>query len=198
MEPRNPSTEAARKNVLVVDSDAQSLRIVDVSLRRAGFEVSHATDGLVAASLIERNPPPDLVISDLDLPGLDGLELCRRAKAPQRKIPFIFLARPSTDNKVRAIELGADDFLSKPVFVKEVLARVGALLQRHERERLSSTETPGDRVAGDLADLSTIDLLQTIATNGKSGVLHLHNTSGAAGEIYFRKGAVVDAEVGRL
>ena len=198
MEPRNPSTEAARKNVLVVDSDAQSLRIVDVSLRRAGFEVTHATDGVVAASLIERHPPPDLVISDLDLPGLDGLELCRRAKAPQRQIPFIFLARPSTDNKVRAFELGADDFLSKPVFVKEVVARVGALLQRHERERLSSTETPGDRVTGSLADLSTIDLLQTIATNGKSGVLHLHSSSGGTGEIYFRKGAVVDAEVGRL
>src|SRR5215471_14143963 len=183
MEPRNPSTEAARKNVLVVDSDAQSLRIVDVSLRRAGFEVTHATDGVVAASLIERHPPPDLVISDLDLPGLDGLELCRRAKAPQRQIPFIFLARPSTDNKVRAFELGADDFLSKPVFVKEVLARVGALLQRHERERLSSAEAPGDRVTGSLADLSTIDLLQTIATNGKSGVLHLHSSSGGTGEI---------------
>jgi CheY-like chemotaxis protein len=198
MEPRNPSTEAARKNVLVVDSDAQSLRIVDISLRRAGFDVAHATDGLAAASLIERNPPPDLIISDLDLPGLDGLELCRRAKAPQRKIPFIFLARPSTDNKVRAFELGADDFLSKPVFVKEVLARVGALLQRHERERLSSAEAPGDRVTGSLSDLGTIDLLQTIATNGKSGVLHLHSTSGGTGEIYFRKGAVVDAEVGRL
>lgn len=198
MEPRNPSTEAARKNVLVVDSDAQSLRIVDVSLRRAGFEVTHATDGVVAASLIERHPPPDLVISDLDLPGLDGLELCRRAKASQRQIPFIFLARPSTDNKVRAFELGADDFLSKPVFVKEVVTRVGALLQRHERERLSSTEAPGDRVTGGLADLSTIDLLQTIATNGKSGVLHLHSSSGGTGEIYFRKGAVVDAEVGRL
>ena len=200
MESRKPHSEAARKTVLVVDSDVQSLRIVDVSLRRAGFDVSHASDGLVAAAQIERVPPPDLVISDIDLPGLDGLELCRRAKAPQsnRNIPFIFLARPSTTNKIRAFELGADDFLSKPVFVKEVVARVSALLQRHERERLSSGEGPGDRVTGSLTDLSTIDLLQTIATNGKSGVLHLHSATGGAGEIYFRKGAVVDAEVGRL
>ena len=200
MEPRTPHSASPRKTVLVVDSDAQSLRIVDVSLRRAGFDVHSATDGIVAASLIARVPPPDLVISDLDLPGLDGFELCRRAKSAQGKgsIPFIFLARPSTTNKVRAFELGADDFLSKPVLVKEIVARASALLQRHERERMSSGESADDHVSGSLGDLSTIDLLQTIATNGKSGVLHLRSTSGAAGEVYFRKGAVVDAEVGRL
>jgi DNA-binding response OmpR family regulator/Flp pilus assembly protein TadD len=200
MEPRTPHSEPPRKTVLVVDSDAQSLRIVDVSLRRAGFDVQSATDGIVAASLIARVPPPDLVISDLDLPGLDGFELCRRAKATQGKasIPFIFLARPSTTNKVRAFELGADDFLSKPVLVKEIVTRTSALLQRHERERMSSGESVNDRVAGSLGDLSTIDLLQTIATNGKSGVLHLRSSSGTSGEVYFRRGAVVDAEVGRL
>jgi CheY-like chemotaxis protein len=199
MESRQPSPPL-RKTVLVVDSDPQSLRIVDVSLRRAGFDVHASTDGISAAAIIDRVPPPDLVIADAELTGIDGFELCRRTKASTRTgaIPFLFLARPHAAHKMRAFELGADDFLAKPVFVKEVIARVEALLQRHERERLSSRDLPAEHASGSLADLSTIDLLQSIATNGKSGVLHLRSASGVVGEVYFRRGAVVDAEVGRL
>ena len=177
------------KTVLGVDHDPQSLRIVDVSLRRAGFDVRTASDGTAAAESIDRVPPPDLVIADVELPGIDGFELCRRTKASTRTgaIPFLFLARPHAANKMRAFELGADDFLSKPVFVKEVIARVEALLQRHERERLSSRELAADRTSGSLQDLSTIDLLQVHRTNGKSGVLHLRSASGDQGEVYFRR-----------
>jgi DNA-binding response OmpR family regulator len=200
MESRQPSFPSVRKTVLVVDNDPQSLRIVDVSLRRAGYDVHTASDGTAAAAVIDQVPPPDLVIADVDLPGLDGFELCRRTKSSTRTaaMPFIFLARPQPSNKMRAFELGADDFLSKPVFVKEVVARVGALLQRHERERLSSRDSDADHASGSLDDLSTIDLLQSIATNGKSGVLHLRSLAGTQGEVYFRRGSVVDAEVGRL
>ncbi|HET6151230.1 MAG TPA: DUF4388 domain-containing protein [Polyangia bacterium] len=200
MESPQPPTSLSRKTVLVVDHDPQSLRIVDVSLRRAGFDVRTASDGIAAAESIDRVPPPDLVIADVELPGIDGFELCRRTKASTRTgaIPFLFLARPHPPHKMRAFELGADDFLAKPVFVKEVIARVEALLQRHERERLSSRDLAADRTSGSLHDLSTIDLLQSIATNGKSGVLHLRSASGAQGEVYFRRGSVVDAEVGRL
>src|SRR5205823_6323365 len=157
------------------DGDPQSLRIVDVSLRRAGFDVTAAADGTAGAAAIDRVPPPDLVISDVELAGVDGFELCRRTKASTRtgSIPFLFLAHPHGPHKVRAFELGADDFLAKPVFVKEVIARVEALLQRHQRERLSSGDLPAAATGGSLADLSTIDLLQSIASNGKSGVLHL-------------------------
>src|SRR5664279_135049 len=96
MESRQPSSPSLRKTVLVVDNDPQSLRIVDVSLRRAGYDVQSASDGAVAAATIDRVPPPDLVIADVDLPGLDGFELCRRTKSSTRTgaIPFVFLARP--------------------------------------------------------------------------------------------------------
>jgi DNA-binding response OmpR family regulator len=189
-----------RKSVLVADGDPQTLRIVDVSLRRAGFDVRTATDGAGALVLLERDPP-DLVIADTALAGVDGFELCRRAKnhAARPGMLFVFLARPDKANRIRSIELGADDFLPKPVYVKEVVSRASVLLHRGERARLGAVEPPpGERVAGDLADISMIDLLQTIATNGKSGVIHLRNRAGARAEVYFRRGAVVDAEVGRL
>ena len=179
MEPRNPSTEAARKNVLVVDSDAQSLRIVDVSLRRAGFEVTHATDGLVAASLIERNPPPDLVISDLDLPGLDGLELCRRAKAPQRKIPFIFLARPGTDNKVRAVRARRRRL---PLEAGLRQGGAGCVSARccsgTSASASSSAEAPAIASQAACRICRPSICCQTIATNGSRASLHLHSSSG--------------------
>jgi len=199
MEPRTYQQPPIRKNVLLVDGDPQSLRIVDVSLRRAGFEVRTAPDGATALSLVER-AAPDLVIADTDLAEIDGFELCRRVKASPAGagIQFVFLARPTKASRLRSVEVGADDFLSKPVYVKEVVSRVGVLLQRGARTRLSSADPGAERVSGKLSDLSMIDLLQTIAANGRSGVVHLRSAAGARGEVYFRKGAVVDAEVGRL
>jgi CheY-like chemotaxis protein len=199
MDPRTSQSDPVRKTVLVVDGDPQSLRIVDVSLRRAGFDVRSASDGAAAAAIIERDPP-DLVIADVALGDVDGFELCRLAKAHPKKpnIQFVFLARPNPANKIRSVELGAEDYLAKPVFVKEVISRVSILLQRNERERLASGDRIGDRVTGNLSDLSMIDLLQTIATNGKSGVVHLRGAGDSRGEVYFRRGAIVDAEAGRL
>jgi CheY-like chemotaxis protein len=199
MEPRTYQEEPVRKSVLIVDGDPQSLRIVEVSLRRAGFDVQAAPDGAVALALLDRQPP-DLVIADTALNEIDGFELCRRAKTHPAKtdIQFVFLARPSKASRIRSIEVGADDYLAKPVYVKEIVSRVSLLLQRHERTRLESVEQGADHVTGKLSDLSIIDLLQTIAANGKSGVVHLRGPAGARGEVYFRRGAVVDAEVGRL
>src|SRR3954451_15206350 len=96
MESRTYQQPPIRRNVLVVDGDPQSLRIVDVSLRRAGFEVRTAPDGITALSLIERQPP-DLIVADTDLAEIDGFELCRRVKAlpAGAAIQFVFLARPT-------------------------------------------------------------------------------------------------------
>jgi CheY-like chemotaxis protein len=199
MEPRTHHSEPARKSVLVADGDPQSLRIVDVSLRRAGFDVRSATDGAAALASLEQEPP-DLVIADVDLEPIDGFELCRRAKAHPRRsdIRFVFLARPNPAHRIKSIELGADDFLPKPVFVKELVSRVSTLLHRTQRERLAAGDSGSERISGQLADLSMVDLLQSIASNGKSGVVHLRSPAGVRGEVYFRRGAIVDAEVGRL
>jgi DNA-binding response OmpR family regulator len=191
----------ARKSLLVVDGDRKILRILDVSLRNAGFDVRTSSDGLEAAASVEATPP-HLIISDTELTSLDGFELCRRLKQkPEHAaIPFIFLATPRPEDRLRGIELGADDFLSKPVHVGEVVSRARMLLQRNERARLERAggQPGGERFAGELADFALVDLLQTVEASRRSGIVHLVNAAATRAEIYFRQGQVVDAEVGRL
>jgi DNA-binding response OmpR family regulator len=116
----------ARSQLLLVDGDARSLRLLEVSLRKAGFAVTAAVNGVDALEKAEQ-VPPDLVLSDTRMPVMDGWELCRRLKSDQRfrEVPFVFLtARRAVEDKVRGLELGVDDYLTKPIYVKEIVARV--------------------------------------------------------------------------
>jgi CheY-like chemotaxis protein/tetratricopeptide (TPR) repeat protein len=198
MEPRTDQ-ETTRRWILVVDGDAQTQRILDLSLRNAGFEVKTAGNATEALAWLADHEP-DLVVSDAQLAGMDGFELCLRVKQRPDKPapPFVLLAEPSVERKKRGIEVGADDFLNKPVYVQEVVGRARALLQRRERERLESLAKGNGSFSGDLGDIPLVDLLRTVEANRKSGVAHLVGPDGGRGEIYFRRGAAVDAEVGRL
>jgi CheY-like chemotaxis protein len=192
--------ESDRKWILVVDSDAQTQRLLDLSLRNAGFEV-HAVGGAADGLTWLGSHRCDLVIADARLDGdVDGFELCRRMKQlPEgATIPFVFLAEATMESRMRGVQAGADDFLTKPVYVQEVVGRARSLLQRRERERLEALVDGDDRFIGELADLPLVDLLRAVGANRKSGVVHIRGPEGARGEIYFRQGAVVDAEAGRL
>jgi two-component system response regulator MprA len=118
--------------VLVVDDDER----IAAALRRAlvyeGYTVELAADGPAALAQV-RQQAPDLVILDLMLPGLDGLEVCRRLRAEaQSSVPILMLtARDATADRVRGLDSGADDYLVKPFAYEELLARVRALLRRH-------------------------------------------------------------------
>ena len=120
-----------RRQILVVDDDAR----LGASLRRAlayeGNTVEVATDGpgaLVAA----RDRPPDLVVLDVMLPGLDGIEICRRLREGS-DVPILMLtARDAVSDRVAGLDAGADDYLVKPFAYEELLARVRALLRRRE------------------------------------------------------------------
>ena len=135
----------AKQHLLLVDSDARNLRVLEVSLRKAGFSVTTATNGEDALEkcAISR---PDLVISDTRMPGLDGFELCRRLKTDPKfsEVLFIFLtAQRSVEDKVRGFELGADDYLTKPMYVKEIVTRVTILLQKKEKEQFERRDARG-------------------------------------------------------
>jgi DNA-binding response OmpR family regulator len=119
--------------ILVVD-DEQSIRtIVEYALRDAGFEVLSAARGDDALALVRRDPP-DLVVLDLMLPGMDGLEVCRRIRA-ERSVPIIILsARGEELDKVLGLELGADDYVTKPFSPRELVSRVKANLRRARAE----------------------------------------------------------------
>lgn len=131
---------------IAIIEDEQELRLLlRKELQQAGYTVSMAADGIDGLALIEREAP-DLVLLDIMLPGLDGLEVCRRIRRVHIT-PILMLTAKSTElDKVLGLELGADDYLTKPFSMRELLARVGALLRRvellREHARLSEDEAP--------------------------------------------------------
>jgi DNA-binding response OmpR family regulator len=118
--------------VLVVDDEAYILDLVRLYLERDGFRVESAQDGGLGLELIRRLAPA-LVILDIMLPGLDGFEVCRRVRT-ESDVPILMLtARDEDIDKIVGLELGADDYLSKPFNPRELMARVKAILRRAER-----------------------------------------------------------------
>jgi DNA-binding response OmpR family regulator len=191
----------AKKQLLLVEPDPQSLRVLEVSLKKAGFSVTTAGDGSDAIQKVELSTP-DLILSDTRLPRLDGYELVRRLKErpDYAAIPVVFLTgQRSIEDKIRGLELGVEDYLTKPIFVRELIARVNLLLARrtHDSMATSVPVSRRTRFSGSLEDMGVVDLLQTFEVSRKSGVARVSEGRREA-RIYFRDGKVVDAELGRL
>ncbi len=191
----------AKLKLLLVDQDPNSRTVLEVSLKKAGYLVTTAEDGLEALSTLAAFAP-DLVLADTQLSGIDGFELVKRMKErPETaSIPVVFLSsRKSVEDKVRGFELGVEDYLTKPIFVRELIARINMLLNRRAQERIAERQPASGRTrfAGSILDMAVVDLLQTFDVSRKSGVLRISN-AGQEAIIAFRDGAVVDAVLGNL
>lgn len=192
----------AKQQLLLVDADPRSIRVLEVSLKKAGYIVTTASDGVDALSKIQISAP-DLVLADTRLPRMDGYELVRHLKEnPEHAtIPVVFLtSQRMTEDKIRGLELGVEDYLTKPIFVRELIARVNLLLARRKQQSLA-TSVPNatrTRLTGSLEDMGIVDLLQTFEVSRKSGMARVREPKGKALVVYFRDGKVVDAELGRL
>ena len=129
----------ARRNILVVDDEAQITRVLKTTLSAQGYGIRTATDGMQA--LLEmKSWAPDLVITDLRMPNMDGLELCRQIRK-QSRIPIIVLSVKGEETiKIEALDAGADDYVTKPFSVNELLARVRAALRRTYTDEQSETD----------------------------------------------------------
>ncbi len=187
----------AKQHLLLVDSDAKSLRVMEVSLKKAGFQVTTAIHGKDAHEKVQISPP-DLVLSETRMPEMDGLELCKVLKSDERfrHIPFVFLTnQKAVESKVKGLEQGADDYLTKPIYIKEVVTRVRMILQKVEKDRSERKETKNGFV-GNLSDMGVVDLVQTFEIGRKTGIIKLEGER--AGIVYFKEGRVVDSELGRL
>ncbi len=119
-----------RQRILVVDDEPSIVDSVATSLRYEGFEVDEAATGRSALAAVQ-DRPPDLVVLDVMLPDLDGLEITRRLRADGHQVPVLFLtARDALDDKLAGLTVGGDDYVTKPFSLAEVIARVRVILRR--------------------------------------------------------------------
>lgn len=130
----------AGKTILVVDDDAKTVELVKLYLNRDGYKVLTSHDGIEALRLA-RESRPDLIVLDLMLPGLDGLQVCRSLRA-ESDVPIIMLTAKTTEqDRLTGLDLGADDYVTKPFSPRELAARVRAVLRRLPEEALNRGST---------------------------------------------------------
>jgi two-component system alkaline phosphatase synthesis response regulator PhoP len=167
------------KRILIVEDEQDLVRLLKYNLDKEGFRVNTVSDGSLVLSEMRREEP-DLLILDLMLPGLDGLEICRQVRRHDRYsyIPILMLtARSDEADRVVGLEIGADDYVTKPFSMRELIARVRALLRRREPlvqrssvQRGNLTIDPSAHavsVAGKQVELSALEfrLLHHLATH---------------------------------
>ncbi|KXK52573.1 MAG: putative OmpR family two-component response regulator [Chloroflexi bacterium OLB13] len=127
------------ETILIIDDEQRIIDLARMYLEQDGYLVKHETDGQAGYRHIVEHEP-SLIILDLMLPGMDGLEICRRVRA-QSDVPIIMLTARSDDiDKIVGLELGADDYLTKPFNPRELLARVKAILRRTDRKAAPTSE----------------------------------------------------------
>jgi two-component system OmpR family response regulator len=131
--------DVAKNSVLVVDDEPSIVDAVGTALRYEGFDVREARTGRAALASAQESPP-DLVVLDVMLPDLDGLEVTRRLRADGIRVPVLFLtARDSVEDKVAGLTVGGDDYVTKPFSLAEIVARARAILRRTQAD-----DTDGD------------------------------------------------------
>lgn len=198
------------KKILVVDDEPQILKVLIAYLEKAGYQVFPASDGISALSIFQRENP-DFLILDLNLPGMDGLEVCKAIRRDSN-IPILMLtARVEEADRLIGLELGADDYVIKPFSPREVVARVKTILRRAAAET-SKPEiiTVGDLVidleqhsvqrAGVSIDLTPteFDILVTLAKQPKRVFSRLQIMELAQGDAFEGYERTIDAHIKNL
>ena len=183
----------AGETVLVADGDARSLRMLELALRRAGFVVEAAEDAEQAARKLGEGRF-QAAVCEVGIGEPDGLALCRSSRADPRLsgIPFLLIGSDaSAGARARAIEAGADEYLTKPVLLKELVQRLQNLL---DRRRLSDPGVPA-ALSGSVTDLGLLDVFQSLEGWRKDALVRCEQ-AGQVARVWVREGEVIDAELG--
>ncbi|NNJ12361.1 response regulator transcription factor [Chloroflexales bacterium ZM16-3] len=205
---------SAAPTVLVVDDEARLRELVRGYLEQAGFQVTLADNGLRALE-IARRQPPDLVVLDLMLPGIDGLEVCRQLRSFSDAYVLMLTARAEEIDRVIGLEVGADDYLTKPFSPRELVARVRAMLRRPRAGLSSEAPPPLDlvfgpltidharheaRLAGAPLALTSLeyDLLAALAAHPGRAFTRAQLLDRVWGDTYFGDDHVVDVHIANL
>jgi DNA-binding response OmpR family regulator len=197
--------------IVVVEDDVHIADLVEMYLRQEGFRVVQARDGATALEAV-RNQDPRLVVLDVGLPGgMDGMEVCRRLRS-SGNLPVIMLtARDDEIDRVLGLELGADDYVTKPFAPRELVARVRAVLRRVESPRDESdvlavggvevdTRRREARVGGQVVPLATreFDLLRYMADNSGMALSRQQILDGVWGYGWYGDERTVDVHIRQL
>lgn len=201
------------QNILIIEDDADIAESLQYNFKREGFRPIIAESGEKGLRLaLDEKNPPSLVILDLMLPGMSGMELCRRLRREPltEKTPIIMLtAKAAEIDKIAGLELGADDYIVKPFSVKEVVARVRAVLRRVEKDTIDRYED--DNLSIDFADMRVVCDGENVKLTRKEFALLTHlikNTGRVAtrqnlldnvwGYSYFGDTRTLDVHIRRL
>ncbi len=204
------STPGAAGTAVVVEDDEHIAELVDLYLRREGFRVLRAADGERGLELV-RSEGPRVVVVDVGLPGRrDGFELCREIRTAS-DVPVLFLtARDDEVDRVLGLELGADDYLTKPFSPRELVARIRAVLRRTDAPRAPARLVVGEieidpgrhevRRAGEPVELTAreYDLLEYLARNAGLVLTRQQLLDGAWGRAWYGDPRTVDVHVAQL
>lgn len=194
-----PSEAESHPTVLIVDDDRTTRRYLEIALLHTGGYVVEIADTAQGALDILGNTLVDLIVSDITMPDMDGFQLFRRIRRDPRYrgIPFIFLsgdARSAT--KVDGLEMGIDDYITKPIDVSEFRARIAAVLRRAEASR-AAFQARKYNLAGDFTGISFPDLIGLLALGRRTGHLAIITRRSSAA-LYFSEGDVVEARYANL
>ncbi len=179
--------------ILVIDDEDEVRLAGRLSLEAGGHYVVEVTSGIAAMKLLKDNNHFDLIICDVVMPGIGGLELCQLVRLdPQLKeIPFIFLSGKREDiERLAGINVGADDYLGKPFAVQELLLRVNHVLLRHRNRASGAQLSP----TNPLLQLSLPEFIEMVVFHGLSGKLTTNSRPDDQGVIFFDSGHAVHAK----
>jgi CheY-like chemotaxis protein len=183
------------QRILIADDDPKLLALVKLTLQKEGFATIEALDGEVALAQI-KSEKPDLIIADITMPKIDGFELCTlvREDPELANTPFIFLtAKGELSDRVKGLNLGADDYISKPFHISEVVARIKVVLQRSAAFARVADDTESD-LRGNLEQMGMAEIVQTLGMSHKTGGLKIIHQS-RVGKIYFKHGDIIKASL---
>lgn len=128
--------------ILIVEDDKDLINLIRINFQDYGYHVLTASDGLTALEQYQ-NENPDLIVLDIMLPKLDGFEVCKRIRSEDKQVPILMLtAKTEEVDKVLGLELGADDYITKPFSVRELMARVKAIFRRIEADQSDYSNLP--------------------------------------------------------
>jgi DNA-binding response OmpR family regulator len=204
------------RRVLVVEDETSIREMIALNLSLHEIEVQEAASAEQALELLETQPPCDVAILDLMLPGMNGFSLCETIRRTDQKIGIIILSAKSQEqDKVRGLSIGADDYMTKPFSVSELLARVEALCRRVERGQTADSSAPATLVSGDFVldanrrvllkagepiELTQVEfqIMELFFRNPGTALVREKILKGVWGEGYFGDVKIVDVNIRRL